>query len=140
MRISDWSSDVCSSDLARGGKELTRRVQSTLATQLAEYVVVYSPIQMAADLPENYEARPDAFRFIRDVPTARELSKTLQVAIGDYVVVARLALGVGHWYLGAIGDAESSASRQPLYFLTPRQPFEGPNNAAAPGAASRPHP
>src|SRR3546814_7832166 len=70
-------------DIARGGKEFTRRVQSTLATQLAEYVVVYSPIQMAADLPENYEARPDAFRFIRDVPTDWEISKTLQGAIGD---------------------------------------------------------
>ncbi|MBB5706403.1 glycoside hydrolase family 97 protein [Sphingopyxis panaciterrulae] len=127
-------------DIARGGKELTRRVQSTLATQLAEYVVVYSPIQMAADLPENYEARPDAFRFIRDVPTDWETSKTLQGAIGDYVVVARQARGGGDWYLGAIGDEEARDLSQPLSFLAPGKRYEAQIYADAPGADYRTNP
>ena len=91
-------------DLTFGKTDLKERVQSTLATQLALYVVIYSPVQMAADLPENYEARPDAFRFIRDVPTDWETSLTLDAAIGDYVVVARQQRGAADWYLGAITD------------------------------------
>ena len=69
-------------DLTFGKTMLTERVQSTLATQLALYVLIYSPVQMAADLPENYEKRPDAFQFIRDVPTDWETSRTLQGEIG----------------------------------------------------------
>jgi len=78
---------------------VTRRVQSTVATQLAEYVVLYSPIEMAADLPENYEGRRDAFQFIIDVPTDWETSKTLQGDIGQFIVVARLQRGgrIGTW-------------------------------------------
>ena len=127
-------------DIGRGGTELTRRVQSTLATQLAEYVVIYSPIQMAADLPENYEARPDAFRFIRDVPADWERSHTLQGAIGDYVVVARQQRGGGDWYLGAIGDEEARELRQPLAFLAPGARYEAQIYADGPGADYRSNP
>ncbi|MFC3786645.1 alpha-glucosidase [Sphingopyxis italica] len=127
-------------DIARGGTELTRRVQSTLATQLAEYVVIYSPIQMAADLPENYEARPDAFRFIRDVPADWERSHTLQGAIGDYIVVARQQRGGGDWYLGAIGDEEARELRQPLAFLAPGARYEAQIYADGPGADYRSNP
>jgi alpha-glucosidase len=111
-------------DLAHGQTELTRRVQSTLATQLAEYVVLYSPVQMAADLPENYEARADAFQFIKDVPTDWEQSRTLQAEIGDYVVVARQERGGEDWYLGAITDENARALRQPLSFLAPGARYE----------------
>jgi alpha-glucosidase len=111
-------------DLAHGQTELTRRVQSTLATQLAEYVVLYSPVQMAADLPENYEARPDAFQFIKDVPTDWEQSRTLQAEIGDYVVVARQERGGEDWYLGAITDENARALRQSLTFLSPGARYE----------------
>ena len=72
-------------DITFGKTDVNERVQSTLATQLALYVLIYSPLQMAADLPENYEKRPDAFQFIRDVPTDWETSRTLQGEIGDYV-------------------------------------------------------
>src|SRR3546814_16729131 len=92
---------------------------------------------MAAYLPENYEARPDAFRFIRDVPTDWEISKTLQGAIGDYVVVARQARGGGDWYLGAIGDEEARDLSQPLSFLTPGKRYEAQIYADAPWAAYR---
>lgn len=127
-------------DIARGGMELTRRVQSTLATQLAEYVVVYSPIQMAADLPENYEKRLDAFPFIRDVPADWETSKTLQGAIGDYVVVARQERGKGDWYLGAITDEEARTLEQPLRFLPSGKRFEAQIYADGPGADFRTNP
>ena len=127
-------------DIARGGIDLTRRVQSTLATQLAEYVVIYSPIQMAADLPENYEARMDAFQFIRDVPADWEQSRTLQSAIGDYVVVARQQRGGGDWYLGAIGDEAARELRQPLTFLAPGARYEAQIYADGPGADYRSNP
>lgn len=127
-------------DIVRDGREVTRRVQSTLATQLAEYVVVYSPIQMAADLPENYEKRPDAFQFIRDVPTDWETSKTLQGAIGDYVVVARQQRGGGDWYLGAITDEEARTLDQSLGFLAPGKRYEAQIYADGAGADYRTNP
>jgi alpha-glucosidase len=111
-------------DLTFGKTQLNERVQSTLATQLAQYVVVYSPIQMAADLPQNYEARPDAFQFIRDVPTDWETSLTLQAAIGDYVVVARQQRGAADWYLGAITDENARSLRVPLTFLAKGRRYE----------------
>ena len=111
-------------DIPRDGAELTRRVQSTLATQLAEYVVIYSPVQMAADLPENYLAHADAFQFIKDVPTDWETTRTLQSEIGDYVVVARQERGTDDWYLGAISDEEARALSQPLSFLAPGRRYE----------------
>jgi alpha-glucosidase len=111
-------------DLTFGKTQLNERVQSTLATQLALYVVVYSPIQMAADLPQNYEARPDAFQFIRDVPTDWETSLTLQAAIGDYVVVARQQRGAADWYLGAITDENARSLRVPLTFLAKGRRYE----------------
>ena len=80
-------------DLTFGKTKLEERVQSTLATQLAEYVVIYSPVHMAADLPENYAKRPDAFQFIKDVPVDWERSRTIAGAIGDYTVVARQERG-----------------------------------------------
>jgi alpha-glucosidase len=127
-------------DLAHGQTELTRRVQSTLATQLAEYVVLYSPVQMAADLPENYEARPDAFQFIKDVPTDWEQSRTLQAEIGDYVVVARQERGGEDWYLGAITDDNARSLRQPLSFLAPGVRYEAQIYADATGADYRTNP
>lgn len=111
-------------DLTFGKTQLNERVQSTLATQLALYVVDYSPIQMAADLPQNYAARPDAFQFIRDVPTDWETSLTLQAAIGDYVVVARQQRGAADWYLGAITDENARSLRVPLTFLAKGRRYE----------------
>lgn len=127
-------------DIPRAGVPLTRRVQSTLATQLAEYVVVYSPVQMAADLPENYEKQPVAFQFIRDVPTDWETSKTLQGEIGDYIVVAREARGGGDWYVGAITDENARTLAQPLTFLTAGRRYEAQIYEDGPGADYRKNP
>jgi alpha-glucosidase len=92
------------------------RPRTTLAKQLALYVVIYSPLQMAADLPENYEGRP-AFKFIRDVAVDWDTTLVLQGRIGDYVVVARKARGRDEWFLGAITDEEKRTFDVPLNFL-----------------------
>ncbi len=94
-----------------------RRIQTTLAKQLALYVVLYSPMQMVPDLPENYAARPDAFRFIVDVPTDWEESVALAGQVGDYVVTARRERGGEDWYLGAITDEQPRRLRVPLTML-----------------------
>jgi alpha-glucosidase len=124
-------------DLTFGKTQLNERVQSTLATQLALYVVIYSPIHMAADLPQNYEARPDAFQFIRDVPTDWETSLTLQAAIGDYVVVARQQRGAADWYLGAITDENARSLSVPLTFLAKGRRYEAQIYRDGPGADYR---
>ena len=96
---------------------VARRVQSTLAKQLALYVVLYSPVQMVPDLPDNYLARPEAFQFIVDVPTDWEQSIALTGEIGDYLVMARQERGGSDWYLGAITDEEPRRLSVPLDFL-----------------------
>jgi alpha-glucosidase len=94
----------------------TPRVRTTLAKQLALYVVLYSPLQMAADLVENYEGQP-AFQFIRDVPVDWERTEVLDARIGDYVVVARQERGGPDWFIGAITDEEGRTVEIPLSFL-----------------------
>ena len=104
--------------------DVPARVQTTLARQLALYVVLYSPIQMAADLPEHYEARPDAFQFIRDVPTDWEESIALQGEPGDFIVFARQERGGPDWYLGAATDEAPRLVSVPLDFLAEGQRYE----------------
>ena len=93
------------------------RVRTTLAKQLALYVVLYSPLEMAADLPENYVGRPE-FQFIRDVPVDWEESHVLEGKIGDYVIVARRQRGGDTWAVGGITDEEGRTFNVPLSFLT----------------------
>ena len=108
------------------------RVRTTLAKQLALYVVIYSPLQMAADLPENYERQP-ALQFIRDVAVDWDTTRVLDGRIGDYVVVARRERGGRTWFVGAITDEEGRTLDVPLSFLTPGERYtaevyaDGPN-------------
>jgi alpha-glucosidase len=108
------------------------RIRTTLAKQLALYVVLYSPLQMAADLPENYERQP-AFQFIRDVAVDWDTTRVIDGRIGDYVVVARRERGGQSWFLGAITDEEGRAFDVPLSFLRPGRRYvaeiyaDGPN-------------
>ena len=92
------------------------RVRTTLAKQLALYLVLYSPLQMASDLPENYEGHP-AFQFIRDVPVDWEYSATLGGRIGDFVVVLRKDRDGPDWYLASITDEEARSFDITLSFL-----------------------
>jgi alpha-glucosidase len=92
-------------------------ILSTVARQLAYYVVIYSPIQMAADLQENYEANPTAFQFIRQVPVDWEETRVLAGTIGDEVVVARKDRASADWYVGGITDEQARDSSVRLDFL-----------------------
>ncbi|HXF96070.1 MAG TPA: glycoside hydrolase family 97 protein [Gemmatimonadales bacterium] len=94
------------------------RVRTTLAKQLALYVVIYSPLQMAAELPENYVSHP-AFQFIRDVAVDWDTTRVLEGRIGDYVVVARKQRGGPEWFIGAITDEEGRTFDVALSFLPP---------------------
>ena len=94
------------------------RVHTTLAKQLALYVVIYSPMHMAADLPENYEGKP-AFKFIEDVPTDWEFTKVINAVIGEYVTTARKDRHSEDWYLGSITNEQARTLDVKLDFLTP---------------------
>lgn len=83
------------------------QVNTTLAQQLALYVVIYSPVQMAADLVEHYEANPKALQFIKEVGVDWKQTKVLNGEVGDYVTIAREERGTGNWFLGAITDENS---------------------------------
>jgi alpha-glucosidase len=96
-----------------GGKP----IQSTIARQLALYVVLYSPIQMAADLPENYAKHPKPFQFIKDVPVDWSDTRVLNGEVGDYATIARKDRNSDDWYLGAITDEEPRVLRASLDFL-----------------------
>ncbi|HET8624934.1 MAG TPA: glycoside hydrolase family 97 protein [Gemmatimonadales bacterium] len=109
------------------------RVRTTLAKQLALYVVLYSPMQMAADLPENYEGQP-AFQFIRDVAVDWDTTRVLDGRIGDYVAVARRERGGETWFLGAITDEERRTLEVPLSFLSPNRRYTAEIYADGPGA------
>ena len=108
-------------------------VRTTLAKQLALYVVLYSPVQMAADLIENYEGQP-AFKFIRDVAVDWDTTRVIEGKIGDYVVVARRERNAQSWYIGAITDEEARTFDVPLSFLTPGKKYVAEIYADGPGA------
>ncbi len=110
------------------------RVRTTLAKQLALYVVLYSPLQMAADLPENY-ARQPAFQFIRDVAVDWDTTRVIDGRIGDYVAVARRERGGRTWFLGAITDEEARTLDVPLGFLEPGKRYMAEIYADGPGAS-----
>ena len=94
-----------------------RRILSTIARQLALYVVIYSPIQMAADLPENYVKFPKPFQFIKDVPVDWDETRMLNGEVGDYVTFARKDRNSDDWYLGSITDEQPRTLTVPLSFL-----------------------
>lgn len=90
---------------------------STQAKQLANYVVIYSPLAMAADLPENYDKYPAAFKFIRDVPTDWADTRVIDGAVGEYATIARKDRRSQDWYVGAVTDAQARTLALPLSFL-----------------------
>jgi glucan 1,4-alpha-glucosidase len=120
----DYTPGMFEFDLAKFDKTRTTRVKTTLAKQLALYVTIYSPLQMAADLPENYEKHLDAFQFIKDVPLNWSDSKYLQAEPGDFMVVARREKNKNNWYLGAVTDENPRTLTVPLDFLTPGKKYK----------------
>jgi len=100
------------------------QVHTTLAKQLALYVTIYSPLQMAADLPENYERYPDAFQFIKDVEVDWDETKIIEAEPGNYLTIARKTKGKESWFLGAITDENARNSEITLDFLTPGKKYK----------------
>jgi alpha-glucosidase len=94
-----------------------RPIQSTIAKQLANYVVLYSPLQMAADLPENYRKYPAPFRFIKDVPTDWAQTLVPNGEVGDYVTIVRKDRNGDDWYLGSVTDENARTLEVKLDFL-----------------------
>jgi hypothetical protein len=100
-----------------------RYVKTTLVKQLALYVTMYSPLQMAADLVENYERFPDAFQFIEDVAVDWDDTKILGAEPGDYINIARKAKGKDEWYVGGITDENPRTSLVDFSFLDPNTSY-----------------
>lgn len=109
------------------------QVNNTLAQQLALYVVIYSPIQMAADLPENYEGHP-AFQFIRDVAVDWEQTKVLNGEVGDYITVARQERGADRWFIGSVTDENARDLMVKLDFLNKGKKYQATMYVDAPDA------
>jgi hypothetical protein len=109
--------------MSRYDAKKKEQVHTTLAKQLALYVTMYSPLQMAADLPENYEKRMDAFQFIRDVAVDWDDTRVLEAEPGDYLTIARKAKNTDEWFVGAITDENSRTANISLDFLAPNQQF-----------------
>lgn len=117
----------------KGGSDIL----STAAKQLALYIVLYSPVQMAADLPENYARFPAAFKFIKDVAVDWADTRVLNGAVGDYVTIARKDRRSENWYVGAVTNAEARTLRLPLNFLTPGKRYTAQIYRDGPGADYR---
>lgn len=112
----DYTPGIFETQLKNWSKN-TSYVHTTLCGQLALYLVMYSPLQMAADLPEHYEKYDDAFQFIRDVATDWSDSKYLEAEPGDYITVARKAKGTDNWFIGGKCDENGHKSNIKLDFL-----------------------
>jgi hypothetical protein len=113
----DYTPGIFQIKMSHYNPEKKEQVHTTLAKQLALYVTMYSPLQMAADLPENYEQHMDAFQFIKDVAVDWDDTKVLQAEPGDYLMIARKAKNSSNWLLGVITDEAARKVTQPLSFL-----------------------
>ncbi|MCG9791844.1 glycoside hydrolase family 97 protein [Flavobacterium algicola] len=113
----DYTPGIFEMDISKLNPENTSRINSTLANQLALYVTMYSPLQMAADLPENYDRFADAFQFIKDVAVDWDDSKYLEAEPGDYLTVARKAKGTSNWFVGNVNGNTARTSTINFDFL-----------------------
>ncbi|HRG18230.1 MAG TPA: glycoside hydrolase family 97 protein [Flavobacterium lutivivi] len=120
----DYTPGIFEIKMSYYDKSKKEQVHTTLAKQLALYVTMYSPLQMAADLPENYEKHLDAFQFIKDVPVDWQESKYLEAEPGDYLTVARKDKNSENWFLGAITDENARDTEIKLNFLSPNKKYE----------------
>ncbi|MES2447547.1 MAG: glycoside hydrolase family 97 protein [Bacteroidota bacterium] len=113
----DYTPGIFEMDISKINPSNNSHVNSTLANQLALYLTMYSPLQMAADLPENYNRFPDAFQFIKDVAVDWDDSKYIEAEPGQYVTVARKAKNTGQWFLGSVNGETTRTSNITLDFL-----------------------
>lgn len=113
----DYTPGIFEMDIEKINPNNHSHVNATIANQLALYCTMYSPLQMAADLPENYEKHMDAFQFIKDVAVDWDDSRYLEAEPGSYVTVARKAKGTGNWFVGSVAGKCDHTSNITLNFL-----------------------
>ena len=113
----DYTPGIFQLDLSYWDKNKKETIHTTLAKQLALYVNICSPLQMAADLPEIYEKKMDAFQFIKDVAVDWDESKYIEAEPGEYITVARKAKGTNNWFLGAVTNENGRNTSVSLNFL-----------------------
>lgn len=113
----DFTPGIFEMDISKINPDNKSHVNSTICNQLALYLTMYSPLQMAADLPENYERFPDAFQFIKDVAVDWSNSKYLEAEPGAFITVARKAKNTGQWFVGSVGGMNARSSSIPFSFL-----------------------
>jgi alpha-glucosidase len=113
----DYTPGIFEQDCSKMSPDNTSRARTTLVRQLALYVTLYSPLQMAADIPENYERFPDAFKFIEDVAIDWDESRYLEAEPGEYVTIARRAKGTGDWFVGCTAGDDGHTSDITFDFL-----------------------
>ena len=136
----DYTPGIFEMDLSTFSPNNPSKVLSTLCGQLALYVTLYSPLQMAADLPENYEKHMDAFQFIKDVAIDWERSVYLEADPMEYVTIARKAKGSDNWFVGNVTGKHAFDSAIRLDFLDKGRKYEATIYADAPGTDYRTNP
>jgi len=119
----DYTPGIFQGDLSVYGKNKAR-LSTTLVKQLALYVTLYSPLQMAADLPENYKKHMDAFQFIKDVAVDWDNSYILEAERGDYISIARKAKNKNEWFIGSITDENERIATINFNFLPSGKNYE----------------
>jgi hypothetical protein len=120
----DYTPGIFEMDIEKINPDNKSHVNATLANQLALYVTMYSPLQMAADLPENYNRFPDAFQFIKDVAIDWDETKVLEAEPGEYITYARKAKGKNEWFVGCTNGYEGRESKISFDFLEKRKKYE----------------
>ncbi|MFZ0598227.1 MAG: glycoside hydrolase family 97 protein, partial [Flavobacterium sp.] len=113
----DYTPGIFEMDISKMNPDNKSHVNSTIANQLALYVTMYSPLQMAADTPENYNRFPDAFQFIKDVAVDWSESKYIEAEPGDFITVARKAKGTNNWFVGNVNGETPRTSNIDFSFL-----------------------
>ena len=136
----DYTPGIFEMDMSKNNPDNHARVKSTLARQLALYVTMYSPLQMAADMVENYRKHMDAFQFIRDVAVDWDDSRYLEAEPGQYITAARKAKGTGSWFIGCTAGEQGHTSHLRLNFLDKGSKYIATIYADAPDADYRTNP
>ncbi len=136
----DYTPGIFEMEISKLNPNNKSHVNSTLANQLALYLTMYSPLQMAADVPENYNRFPDAFQFIKDVAVDWDDSKYLEAEPGYYLTVARKAKKTGQWFLGSVNGEASRTATIGFDFLDPQKIYVATIYADAPGAHYKTNP
>lgn len=136
----DYTPGIFSMEVSKLNPANNSHVNATIANQLALYVTLYSPLQMAADVPEHYEQYMDAFQFIKDVAVDWDESRYLLAEPGDMIVIARRAKGSAEWFVGGVTDENRRTAEFSFDFLDPEKSYVATLYADTPDADYRTNP